>query len=171
MVVDIQLGVKSYEQTLNLTKPMMFFEGVDQRIPFTMTAMHKGVVSLNKHNIKPLMRLNIQLGVKSYEQTLNLTKPMMFFEGVDQRIPFTMTAMHKGVVSLNKHNIKPLMRLRKMNQRLKGRFWTDHDVMKSNEMVKNIDQTLKPREQLRMLKKYVRGRPKTVNPRTFVRHM
>ncbi|GJX61468.1 hypothetical protein Tco_0294368 [Tanacetum coccineum] len=29
---DIQLGVESYQQTLNLTKPMMFIEGIDQRI-------------------------------------------------------------------------------------------------------------------------------------------
>ncbi|GKD80976.1 hypothetical protein Tco_1347815, partial [Tanacetum coccineum] len=57
-VEDIQLGVESYQQTLNLTKPMMFFEGIDQRIPFTMTAMHKGVVYLNQHNVKSLMKLS-----------------------------------------------------------------------------------------------------------------
>ncbi|GJZ59154.1 hypothetical protein Tco_0614970, partial [Tanacetum coccineum] len=34
MVEDIQLGVESYQRTLNLTKPTMFFEGIDQRIPF-----------------------------------------------------------------------------------------------------------------------------------------
>ncbi|GJX59373.1 hypothetical protein Tco_0290763 [Tanacetum coccineum] len=57
-VEDIQLGVESYQQTLNLTKPMMFFEGIDQRIPFTMTATHKGIVYLNQHNVKSLMRLS-----------------------------------------------------------------------------------------------------------------
>nr|GEV18052.1 putative ribonuclease H-like domain-containing protein [Tanacetum cinerariifolium] len=41
-VEDIQLGVESYQRTLNLTKPTMFFEGIGQRIPYTMTAMHKG---------------------------------------------------------------------------------------------------------------------------------
>ncbi|GJT75422.1 hypothetical protein Tco_1042147 [Tanacetum coccineum] len=29
MVEDIQLGVESYQRTLNLTKPTMFFEGID----------------------------------------------------------------------------------------------------------------------------------------------
>ncbi|GKB41516.1 hypothetical protein Tco_0886458 [Tanacetum coccineum] len=57
-VEDIQLGVESYQETLNLTKPMMFFEGIDHRIPFTMTATHKGVVYLNQHNVKSLMRLS-----------------------------------------------------------------------------------------------------------------
>ncbi|GJY19893.1 hypothetical protein Tco_0392459 [Tanacetum coccineum] len=38
-------------------------------------------------------------------------------------------------------------------------------------MVKKIDQTLKRRERLKRLEEYVGGRPKTVNPRTFVRPM
>ncbi|GJT57730.1 hypothetical protein Tco_0992784 [Tanacetum coccineum] len=62
-------------------------------------------------------------------------------------------------------------KLGKRNQRLKGRVWIDHDVVKSNEMVKKINQTLKRREQLKRLKEYVGGRPKTVNPHTFVRPM
>ncbi|GJS46183.1 hypothetical protein Tco_0596304 [Tanacetum coccineum] len=58
MVEDIQLGVESYQRTLNLTKPTMFFEGIDQRIPFTMTATHKGVMYVNQYNIKSLMKLS-----------------------------------------------------------------------------------------------------------------
>ncbi|GJW42531.1 hypothetical protein Tco_0071330 [Tanacetum coccineum] len=58
MVEDIQLGVESYQRTLNLTKPTMLFEGIDQRIPFIMTATHKGVVYLNQYNIKSLMKLS-----------------------------------------------------------------------------------------------------------------
>ncbi|GJW24362.1 hypothetical protein Tco_0038173 [Tanacetum coccineum] len=55
-------------------------------------------------------------------------------------------------------------KLGKGNKRLKGRDWTDDDVMKSNKMVRKIDQTLKHREHIRRLEEYVRGRPKTVNP-------
>ncbi|GJR35910.1 ribonuclease H-like domain-containing protein [Tanacetum coccineum] len=51
----------------------------------------------------------------------------------------------------------------KSNKRLKGRDWTDDDVMKSNKMVKKIDLTLKHREQIRRLEEYVGGRPMTVN--------
>ncbi|GJU87359.1 hypothetical protein Tco_1294905 [Tanacetum coccineum] len=43
------------------------------------------------------------------------------------------------------------------------------DVKKSNEMVDKIDKVLKHKEQLRRLEEYVGGRPKTINPRTFVR--
>ncbi|GKG10805.1 hypothetical protein Tco_0342205, partial [Tanacetum coccineum] len=62
-------------------------------------------------------------------------------------------------------------KLGKGNKRLKGRDWTNDDVMKSNKMVKKIDQTLKHRVHLRRLEEYVGGRPKTVNPYTFVRPM
>ncbi|GJV35322.1 hypothetical protein Tco_1407799 [Tanacetum coccineum] len=59
-------------------------------------------------------------------------------------------------------------KLGKGNRILKGKDWTDNDVMKSNEMVKKIDQTLKHREQLRRLEEYLRGRPKTINPHVYV---
>ncbi|GJT24326.1 hypothetical protein Tco_0894263, partial [Tanacetum coccineum] len=62
-VEDIQLRVESYKQTLNLTKPMMFFEGIDQRIPFIMSGTHKGVVFLNQHNFKSFMKLS---GMKKF---------------------------------------------------------------------------------------------------------
>ncbi|GJX09791.1 hypothetical protein Tco_0199650 [Tanacetum coccineum] len=110
---------------------------------------------------------DIQLEVESYQQTLNLTKPIMFFEGIDQKIPSTMTAMHKGIVYLNQYNIKSLMKLSEVKN--EGRDSTDMDVEQSNEMVDKIDKVLKRRERLRRLGEYVGRRPKTVNPRTFVR--
>ncbi|GJV12714.1 hypothetical protein Tco_1354255, partial [Tanacetum coccineum] len=55
------------------------------------------------------------------------------------------------------------------NKRLKGRDWTDYDVKSSNETLKKIDEILRHREQPRTLEEYVGGRPKTINPRTFVR--
>nr|GFC06358.1 hypothetical protein [Tanacetum cinerariifolium] len=53
------------------------------------------------------------------------------------------------------------------NKRLKVRDSTDYDVKSSREMLKKINETHRHREQLRRLKEYVGGRPKTVNPRTF----
>ncbi|GJT05607.1 hypothetical protein Tco_0840069 [Tanacetum coccineum] len=110
---------------------------------------------------------DIQIGVKSYQQTLNLTKPMMFFEEIDQKIPYTIFGMHKGVVYLNQYNVKCFMKLSEVKKFCDD--WTDMDVEKSNEMFDKIDKTLKRREQLRRLEEYVGGRPKTVNPCTFVR--
>nr|GEX00234.1 hypothetical protein [Tanacetum cinerariifolium] len=65
--------------------------------------------------------------------------------------------------------IKNMNKMGSDNKRLKGRDWTDYDVKSSREMLKKIDETLRNRERLRRLEEYVGGRPKTVNPRTFVR--
>ncbi|GKD60033.1 hypothetical protein Tco_1297542 [Tanacetum coccineum] len=46
-VEDIHLGVESYQTTLNFTKPKFYFEGIDQKIPYTMSGTEKGVVYLN----------------------------------------------------------------------------------------------------------------------------
>ncbi|GKD75881.1 hypothetical protein Tco_1334163, partial [Tanacetum coccineum] len=141
-VEDILLGVESYQQTLNLTKPMMFFEGINQRIPFTMSGIHKGEVYLNQLNIKSFMMLS---EVKKFcDGTLNKIKENLI-----------------DMVTKNK--------LGTGNKQLKGKDQTDMDVEKSNEMVNNIDKVLKRKEHLRRLEEYVGGKPKTVNPRTFVR--
>ncbi|GJT95791.1 hypothetical protein Tco_1091309 [Tanacetum coccineum] len=111
---------------------------------------------------------DIQLGVERYQRTLNLTKPTMFFEGIDQRIPFTMTAMHKGI----QENLIDMLLKNKLgsgNKRLEGRDWTNYDVKSSKKMLKKIDKILRHIEQLRRLEEYVGGCPKTVNPCTFVR--
>ncbi|GKD31870.1 hypothetical protein Tco_1242648, partial [Tanacetum coccineum] len=104
---------------------------------------------------------DIQLGVESYQRTLNLTKPIMFFKGIDQRIPFTMAATHKGVAYLNQYNIKSLMKLSEVKKFSDG-------TLSSKEMLKKIDEILKHIDQLRRLEEYVGGRPKTVDPRTFM---
>ncbi|GJT94537.1 hypothetical protein Tco_1090055 [Tanacetum coccineum] len=112
---------------------------------------------------------DIQLGVESYQQTLNLTKPMMLFEGINQKIPFTMCETYKGVIHHNLIDMVNTNELGKGNRRLKGIDWADKDVQKSNEMVDKIDKTLKRKEKLRWLEEYVGGRHKTVNTSTFVR--
>nr|GEX87552.1 hypothetical protein [Tanacetum cinerariifolium] len=141
-VEDIQHGVESYQRSFNLTKPTIFFEGIDQRIPFTMTAMHKGVVYLNQYNIKSLM---------------NLSEVKKFCDG-------TLMKIQENLIDMLSKN-----KLGSSNKRLKGRDWIDYDVKISREMLKKIDEILRHKEHLRRLDEYVGGRPKTVNPRTFVR--
>ncbi|GJT86957.1 hypothetical protein Tco_1068674 [Tanacetum coccineum] len=141
-VEDIQLGVESYQQTLNLTKPMIIFEGIDQKIPFTMSRTHKGVVYLNQHNVKSFMKLS----------------------EVKKLCDGTLIKIRENLVDMVKRN-----KLGTGNKRLKGRDWTNMDVEKSNEMVDKIDKKLKRREPVRRLEEYVGGRPTIVNPRTFVR--
>nr|GEX68217.1 hypothetical protein [Tanacetum cinerariifolium] len=141
MVEDIQLGVKIYQRTLNLTKPTMLFEGIDQRIPFIMTATHKGVVYLNQYNIKSPMKLS---------------EVKKFSDG-------TLVKIQENLIDMLSKN-----KLGSDNKRLKGRDWTDYDVKSLREMLKKIDEILRHRGQLRRLKEYVGGRPKTVNPCIFV---
>nr|GEW63008.1 hypothetical protein [Tanacetum cinerariifolium] len=133
-VEDIQLGVESYQQTLNLTKPMMLFEGINQSIPFTMSETHKGVVYLNQHNVKSFLKLS---------------EVNKFCDG-------TLIKIRENLVAMVKRN-----KLGTTNKRLKRIDWTIMDVKKSNEMVDKIDNVLKRREQLRRLEEYIGGRPKT----------
>ncbi|GJU43285.1 hypothetical protein Tco_1200551 [Tanacetum coccineum] len=89
---------------------------------------------------------DIQLGVESYQRTLNLAKPIMFFKGINQRIPFTMTATHKGVITK--------LGCGKPNCMEREGDWTDYDVKSSREMLKKIDQVLRHGEQLKRLEEY-----------------
>nr|GEY43259.1 hypothetical protein [Tanacetum cinerariifolium] len=140
--VRMMLGVESYQRTLSLPKPIMFFKGIDQRIPFTMTETHKGVVYLNQYNIKSLMKLS---------------EVNKFNEG-------TFVKIWKNLIDMLSKN-----KLGSGNKSLTGRDWTNYDVKSSREMLKKIDKVLRNKEHLRRLEEYVGGRPKNVNPRTFVR--
>ncbi|GJR46927.1 hypothetical protein Tco_1315030 [Tanacetum coccineum] len=102
------------------------------------------VIYLNKHNVKSLTKLS---------------EVKKFCDG-------TLEKIRENLVDMVKRN-----KLGTGNKKLKGRDWTDMDVEKSNEMFDKIDKVLKRREQLSSLEEYVGGRPKTVNPRTFVRPM
>nr|GEW75927.1 hypothetical protein [Tanacetum cinerariifolium] len=113
---DIQLGVESNQRTLNLTKPTMFFEGIDQRIPFTMTVMHKGVVYLNQYNIKSLMKLS---------------EVKKFCNG-------TLMKIQENMIDMLLKN-----KLGSGNKRLKERDWTDYDVKSLREMLKKINEILR----------------------------
>nr|GEW20955.1 hypothetical protein [Tanacetum cinerariifolium] len=55
---DLQLGVESYQRTINLTKPKFYFQRIDQKIPYTTSGTENGVVYVNQHNMKSLMKLN-----------------------------------------------------------------------------------------------------------------
>ncbi|GJX74021.1 hypothetical protein Tco_0312616 [Tanacetum coccineum] len=118
----------------------MFFEGIDQRIPFMMTATRKGVVYLNQYNIKSLMKLS---------------EVKKFSDG-------TLVKIQEYLIDMLSKN-----KLGSDNKRLKGRDWTDYDVKSSRETLKKIHEILRHREHLKKLEEYVKGCPKTINPRTF----
>ncbi|GJU36737.1 hypothetical protein Tco_1185091 [Tanacetum coccineum] len=57
-IKDVQLGVESYQRTLNLTKPKFYFLGIDKKIPYTTSGTGKGVIYMNKHDMNSLMKLD-----------------------------------------------------------------------------------------------------------------
>ncbi|GJV77998.1 putative reverse transcriptase domain-containing protein [Tanacetum coccineum] len=115
-VKDIQLGVESYQRTLNLTKPKFYFKGINQKILYTMSGIEKRVVYLNQHNIKSLMKLN----------------------EVNKFCDSTLLKIRDNLLEMVNKNI-----LGRGNKRLKGRDWSNKDIKRSNEMPEKIDKTLK----------------------------
>ncbi|GKA97445.1 hypothetical protein Tco_0825339, partial [Tanacetum coccineum] len=55
-VEDLQLGVKSYQKKLNLTKPDTFKPDLRNRIAFTVYSDLQGVIYKDQNNINRLMR-------------------------------------------------------------------------------------------------------------------
>ncbi|GJW23440.1 hypothetical protein Tco_0034062 [Tanacetum coccineum] len=117
-----------------------------------------------------------QLGVESYQRTLNLTKPKFYISRIKHKISYTMTGTEKGVVYLNKYHVKSLMLHEEVHKfcdgtlmKLKGRERTKNDIKRSKAMPKATEKTLKHREQLRTLEEYVGGTSKAIDIRSFVR--
>ncbi|GJY90734.1 hypothetical protein Tco_0505930 [Tanacetum coccineum] len=75
-------------------------------------------------------------------------------------------------IYLLKHNMKSLMKLDEVHKFCDGTLMKGldkNDIKRSNEMLENIDKTLKRMEQLRRLEEYFGRRPWTFDPSTFVR--
>ncbi|GJV17862.1 hypothetical protein Tco_1363185 [Tanacetum coccineum] len=139
---DVYLVVESYQRTLNLTKPKLYFDRIKEKIPYTMSGIDKGVVYLNQHNFKSLMKLS---------------EVYKFCDGTLMKIRDNLINM------VNKNE------LGRRNKRLKGRDWNDKDIKRSNEMLDKIDQMLKRIKRLTRFEEYVRGRPKTTDSCFYVR--
>ncbi|GKD03591.1 hypothetical protein Tco_1178565 [Tanacetum coccineum] len=103
-VKDLHFGAKSYQRTLNLTKPKLYFDGIDEKIPYTMAGIEKGLVYLNKYNRRSLMKLN---------------EVHKFYDGTLMKIQENLIEM----ITKNK--------LGRGNERLRGRDWNDKDVKRS----------------------------------------
>ncbi|GJV67891.1 retrovirus-related pol polyprotein from transposon TNT 1-94 [Tanacetum coccineum] len=95
------------------------------------------------------------------EQEAYLSQQLYWLSEVKKFNDGTLVKIQENLIDMLTKN-----KLGSCNKRLKGRDWTDYDVKSSREMLKKIDEI--PR-QLRRLEEYVGGRPKTVNPCTFVR--
>ncbi|GJY23517.1 hypothetical protein Tco_0397175 [Tanacetum coccineum] len=124
----------------------------------------------------------LQLGVKSYQKKLNLTKPDTYRSNLRRRYAYTPYSDPRGFIYENKDKKNRLMRIDELhkfsdgtlddirtalNDRLKGirmeylpqTFWSQRDQANARAMVQAIDKRLKTRRIMRSLERFVGGRP------------
>ncbi|GJW57454.1 hypothetical protein Tco_0104185 [Tanacetum coccineum] len=123
-IEDTQLGVESYQRTPNLTKPKFYFAGIDHKIPYTTTGTEKGVVYINKYDVKSLIQRD---------------EVHKFCDGTFLKVKYNLLKMLKEN-SLGRGNVK-----------LEGREWTKNDIKRLEAMLERINKTLKHKEQLKRL--------------------
>ncbi|GJR16616.1 hypothetical protein Tco_0799268 [Tanacetum coccineum] len=125
---------------------------------------------------------DLQLGVKSYQKKLNLTKPDTYRPDLKRREAYTAYSNPRGFIYQNKDKKNRLMRIDELHKfsdgtlndvrtalddRLKGirmkylpqTIWRQSDRDKAGAMIQAIDKQLKTRRIMRSLEKFVGGRP------------
>nr|GFB99968.1 hypothetical protein [Tanacetum cinerariifolium] len=124
---------------------------------------------------------DLQLGVKSYQKRLNLTKPDTYRSDLKRRETYTAYSNPRGFIYLNKDKKNRLMRIDELHKfsdgtlndvhnalddRLKGirmkylpqTIWRKGDKDRAASMIQAIDKMLKTRRIMRSLKWFVGGR-------------
>ncbi|GJT14055.1 hypothetical protein Tco_0861097 [Tanacetum coccineum] len=125
---------------------------------------------------------DLQLGVKSYQKKLNLTKPDTYRPDLKRREAYTAYSNPRGFIYQNKDKKDRLMRIDELhkfsdgtlddvqtalNDRLKGirmlylpqTIWRQHDKDNAGAMIQAIDKQLKTRKIMGSLEKFVGERP------------
>ncbi|GJS32782.1 hypothetical protein Tco_0531164 [Tanacetum coccineum] len=125
---------------------------------------------------------DLQLGVKSYQKKLNITKPNTYRSDLKCRDAYTSYSNPKGFVYQNKDKKNKLMHIDELhkfsdgtlddvrttlNDRLKGirmeylpqTIWRQSDRERAKAMIQAIDKQLKSRRIMRSLERFVCGRP------------
>ncbi|GJY92966.1 hypothetical protein Tco_0508748, partial [Tanacetum coccineum] len=124
---------------------------------------------------------DLQLGVKSYQKKLNLTKPDMYRSDLKRKEAYTAYSNPRGFIYQNKDKKNELMRIDELhkfsdgtlndvrtalNDHLNGirmkylpqTIWRQSDRDKAGAMIQAIDKQLKTRRIMRSLEKFVGGR-------------
>nr|GFB08526.1 hypothetical protein [Tanacetum cinerariifolium] len=124
---------------------------------------------------------DLQLGVKSYQKKLNLTKPDSYRSNLKRKESYTAYSNPRGFIYQNKDKRNKLMRIDKLHKfsdgtltdvrtalddRLKGirmqylpkSIWRKSDKDRAATMIQAIDKRLKTRRIMRSLERFVGGR-------------
>ncbi|GKE40209.1 hypothetical protein Tco_1463614 [Tanacetum coccineum] len=126
-VEDLQLGVKSYQKKLNLTKPNTFKSTLKNRTTYTAYSDPKGVIYKDQNNRNRLM----------YAEELQ-----KFSDGTLNDVRTVLHDIAKGI----------------RMEYLPKRKWSGLDKRRARVMVQDIDKQLYERMLMRNLEKFVGGR-------------
>ncbi|GJT46085.1 hypothetical protein Tco_0954800 [Tanacetum coccineum] len=126
-VEDLQLGVKSYQKKLNLTKPDTFRSDISNLTPYTTYKNPQGIIYLYKYKRNRLMHSD------------------ELYTFCDETLTSVITVLH---------DIANNLRM----EYLPRRRWSNLDRKRSCVMIKAIDQQLFERRLMRNLEKFVGGR-------------
>ncbi|GKC33948.1 hypothetical protein Tco_1046332, partial [Tanacetum coccineum] len=105
---------------------------------------------------------DFQLGIKSYQTQLNLTKPRWETTGLEFMHDYKILDSLRAVVFRDKYDealdyrVKEF-KVNKINTRLNTRFWTTNDVIKSKQFMFAIQKRLKLRRIFQKLESFVGG--------------
>ncbi|GJV08615.1 hypothetical protein Tco_1346271 [Tanacetum coccineum] len=126
-VEDLQLGVKSYQKKLNLTKPDTFRSNLRDKTTYTAYSDPKGVIYKDQNNRNRLMRAD------------ELHK---FSDGTLNDVRTALNDIAKGI----------------RMKYLPKRKWSELDKRRAQVMVQDIDKQLYERRLMQNLEKFVGGR-------------
>ncbi|GJS28618.1 hypothetical protein Tco_0489238 [Tanacetum coccineum] len=130
-VEDFQLGIKSYQTQLNLTKPRWDATSFEYKHDFTVIESLRAVTFRDKYGVQMIMRFN-------------------------EIHKFSDGTLHQIDEALN-YRVKEF-KVNRMNLGLNTWFWTRKDVERSKEFMFAIQRRLKRRRIFRNLESFIGGR-------------
>nr|GEW75926.1 hypothetical protein [Tanacetum cinerariifolium] len=129
-IEDFQLGIKSYQTQLNLTKPRWDATGFEYKHVYMVIDSPRAVTFRDRYGVQMIMRFN---------------EIQKFSDGTMQQIDEALD-----------YRVKEF-KVNRMNPGLNIRFWTKKDVDRSKEFMFAIQKRLKTRRIFRNLESFVGG--------------
>nr|GFA49097.1 hypothetical protein [Tanacetum cinerariifolium] len=185
-VEDLQLGVESYQERLNLTKPDTYQSDLKRWKLSNLTVEERFAfnVSLRMFTRSIVIQRRVedlQLGVESYQERLNLTKPDTYQSDLKRCEAYIAYSNPRGFIYQNKDKKNRLMRIDELHkfsdgtlndvrnalddrlkwirmQYLPTTIWKKGDKDRAAAIIQVIDKMLKTRRIMRSLERFVGGR-------------
>ncbi|GJY85415.1 hypothetical protein Tco_0499441 [Tanacetum coccineum] len=98
---------------------------------------------------------DLQLGVESYQEKLNITKPDTYRSDLKRMDAYTAYSNPRGFIYIRTKKRRTRIRM----EYLPKKIWRQSDRERAKAMIQAIDKQLKSRRIIRSLEKFVGGRP------------